>query len=344
MTEEQSSTEVVQGAEAVVEKQPEELYAAGFGEEPKTKESVKKDKPTEKAVVKDDEKHDDKSSEKKEDTVDAEKKTGETKTEDNDNKKEDEPKSALDRIKEKHGPKEDVKSTKGWHEMSKEEKIAELKGLGVINDQTETGKKEDAVPATATIPKDIPAYYKSIGLDKHTIMAPDPEDPNQEVKEMSMDEFAAKYPEVATNNVIFGEALIQSKIKSGELITKEQLSKIQADVQSQLDDIEFTMSVSAVHSDYAKINGDSKFKSWVQSQPAYVERACNSGDVEDAIAVVDAYKESLAKAAKSKNDQTAAERKKDVDKLHENTIRSTPKNDEVKEKGDFNSGFNEEVK
>jgi len=320
------STESAVQAEPKVEVSPEDSYKAGFGDTPEEKAAKKAGK---KADAKPAPVTEGEPPEPKDEVVTPEGETPEP-TE----------KSAIDKLKEKHGTAEEKASApKAWHEMSKDEKIAELKTLGIVNGETQPQAPEvKAEPAK--MPDNIPDYLKQIGLDKVTIEAPDE---NQELKKMGLDEFAKVYPEVASYGVIIGKEMakseIQNRIQAGDLVTKEQVSGI----QESLKDMQFTIDVSAVHSDYVKINNDPKFKTWVEAQPEFVKKACVSGDSEDAIAVVDAYKESLAKADKAKTNEKLALRKKDVDILHSNTIRSSPRKENKEGEVGYKSGFDSDV-
>ena len=333
----ESSTEIVPEAvqpevavDASENKQPDALYDEGFGEEKPAEKPAKVVKPV---------------AEKKPEAEKVDEKVDDEPAKDDNG--EEQPKSAMDKLKEKHGiPTEEEAPAKAWQDMTKEEKAAELKAIMAIDAEADPEKKAEEAPVSVVMPKDakdIPAFYKSLGLDETTIMAPHPDDPNGEVVPMTLDQFAAEYPEVTMHNAIFGEALIQSKIQSGELITRERMDTMQADINKKMAEFEFTMEVASVHPDYIKLNSDSKFKAWVQTQPSFVEKACNNGDPDDAIAVLDAYKESLAKSVKVGNDTKAIEAKKSLDKLHETTIRSASKNDDGKNKADYDVGFNEDI-
>ncbi|MFA5187352.1 MAG: hypothetical protein WC551_12810 [Patescibacteria group bacterium] len=164
--------------------------------------------------------------------------------------------------------------------------------------------------------------------------------------DVPMKEFAAQYPEVAQASLAIGKAvgktmageLIKDMVKAGQILTGDAVKGLQAQVAN----MEFWQGVTEKHPDARTIAASKEFWDWMNKQSPGIQVLRTSLNVENGVAVMDAYKESAAKAAKSGADKEATAAKNAKDNLHKETLREK-KTAEEGGKGkddDFDSGFN----
>jgi hypothetical protein len=157
-------------------------------------------------------------------------------------------------------------------------------------------------------------------------------------KEMTVAEFAKEYPEAIQAPVAVAKAMIEKAVKE---IQEKASADIQG-VQSQLKTMQFWDGVYQVHPDARKIASSQEFKDWVSKQSPLVAKLVSSEDTADAVSVLDAYKESLAKADKEVKDKEAFKRKQAKDGLHGESLRGVggaPAIASNKDQDDFDAGF-----
>uniref|UniRef100_A0A6M3IWD2 Uncharacterized protein n=1 Tax=viral metagenome TaxID=1070528 RepID=A0A6M3IWD2_9ZZZZ len=139
---------------------------------------------------------------------------------------------------------------------------------------------------------------------------------------LNIGKFAETYPEdFAIMKVIAGtmaKKIVENMVKTGGLVAKDTLASFQAELQQgQISTRQqlFELSVLRVHPDLYDVVKSKDYLEWFPRQSAGVKRMASSLDVDDAVLVLDFYKEKKAKAtAKVKDDSDSKElgRKKDV--------------------------------
>lgn len=193
------------------------------------------------------------------------------------------------------------------------------------------------VPPAATAPAEEDGLFKDLpGLDDAKIEV--------DGKSVPLKEFAAEYPEVAQASRLIGEAaarkVLEEAVQQGQLLTSESAEAQQV----KLANMEFWQGLSEKHADARKIATSKEFWGWMEKQSRVVQALGASLDPEDGAAVMDAYKESLAKSEKEKADKAAADKKTARDDLHKGTLREKKTAEESAGGGgkddDFDSGFN----
>jgi len=161
-------------------------------------------------------------------------------------------------------------------------------------------------------------------------------------REIPLTEFAEQYPEVAQASLVIGREVAKNMlgeaVKAGEILTKESVAGLQAKVEN----MEFWQGVSESHSDARKVTGSKEFWDWMEKQAPGIQNLGESLNPADGVAVLDAYKESLAKLSKVETDKVATETKRGRDDLHKGTLREkrTAEGSGKGKEDDFDSGFN----
>lgn len=148
-------------------------------------------------------------------------------------------------------------------------------------------------------------------------------------------DFAAEYPEAVQAPVAIAKVLVDKIAAS----MSQEMQKMQATING----FAFWDGVQQAHSDARKVINTPEFKSWVDKQSPLVRKMLLSEDVEDAVSVLDAYKEALAKSDKDGKLAEAAKRKAARDALHGETLRGTRGTQgaggQGKGEDDFDAGF-----
>jgi hypothetical protein len=158
-------------------------------------------------------------------------------------------------------------------------------------------------------------------------------------KEMTIAEFAEEYPEAVQAPVAIARIMVEKAMKE---IQEKAVAEIKA-VRAELGNLKFWDGVQQSHSDARKVAASAEFKAWVGKQPPWIAKMVTSENVADAVSVLDAFKESAAKAVKSEKDKEAAKRKEARDGLHGESLRGVggaATKEGVKDQDDFDAGFN----
>lgn len=156
-------------------------------------------------------------------------------------------------------------------------------------------------------------------------------------KEMTIAEFAEEYPEAVQAPVAIAKAMMEKALGEIEQRHAAEMSKI----VGQVENMQFWEGVHGAHSDGKKVAASPEFRAWVAKQSPLVQNLMVSKNVADGIAVLDAYKESLAKAGKKEKDAVAAKQKGARDALHGESLRGQGgvAATTVKDQDDFDAGF-----
>jgi hypothetical protein len=152
-------------------------------------------------------------------------------------------------------------------------------------------------------------------------------------------------PEMAAYVKVMGgqiaQRMIMGAIQQGHLVTGQHIEELRA----ELSDLRFWSDVAdAGHSDGRKLARSSEFNEWLGKQSKGIQKlakACTGPD--DAAAILDAYKESLAKRKVKEHDDKQRKAKSGFDALHMHTTRPKPApkgGGETGDADDFSAGFN----
>ena len=186
----------------------------------------------------------------------------------------------------------------------------------------------------------ISADMKSV-LDLPDLVDADVQGPQGKIK---LKEFAAEYPEVTESTIKIARAIakqsVEELLKTNKFVTDKGMETLKADV----DNVKFWNAVHSAHPDARKISSTDAFSTWLNKQSKLVQILGSSTDSEDGIAVLDAYKEHIAKTQKEGKDKDAGTKKEATDALHKDTVRgdkATKAEKSTKDKDDFDAGFKE---
>lgn len=148
------------------------------------------------------------------------------------------------------------------------------------------------------------------------------------------------------------------KVLSGMMATKVATQLIEnagyvkaADVEEKMESLSdritmlgFWDAVRDVHTDGKAIARSPEFKEWIEKQPKRIQALSANWDAEDAIAVIDFFKEAQAKKKVKDHDDKQRNNKKKKDGLHSSGMRSKPdtkKSESQNDMEDEEAGFNE---
>lgn len=137
---------------------------------------------------------------------------------------------------------------------------------------------------------------------------------------INLKEFASEFPDEFNNSVVIG-AMMAERIANQMLESAGYADQgTVQELQNTVADLQFWQEVAQVHSDVHKLNFDPKYAEWIEKNPAYAKLAKNLVEPQDAIDLINAYKEDQAKAAATDHDKKAREKKGKKDALHSSTI------------------------
>jgi len=156
-------------------------------------------------------------------------------------------------------------------------------------------------------------------------------------KKQPLSEFAAQYPEVT-----------QQAIHIGRAMAKEAMVPVHQEIgvlRQELENANFKAGILSKHSDAITIVNSKGYTEWLGKQNKLVQKMDSTFDVEDAGAVIDAYKEHVVKSAKDKKGATAGAKKEEEDDVLKESLTAkktvkTEAGSEKDEKEEFSEAFN----
>ena len=204
--------------------------------------------------------------------------------------------------------------------------------------EKDKGKKEDEEDATRDAKKEeLPELSAEI---KQILESPDlaGAEIDTGTGKIPLKTFAAQYPEVTQQAIIIAKALAKQ--------SADQLRKELNQVRQDIGQATFWSNIQAQHPDAVKIIQSEGYDNWLKAQSKLVQRMDSSRDPEDGIAVLDAYKEHVAKSGKAKKGSEASEKKKEQDDVLKESLTTkknvVQKDDDDTTEDDFSAGFNSE--
>ena len=145
---------------------------------------------------------------------------------------------------------------------------------------------------------------------------------------------------------ITASKIAQKMIDDGGYVKAADIQETMQGFQNEIIRLRFLDTVRDAHPDVNTVRKSPEFKAWVEAQPKHMQRLANSWDADDAIAILDAYKESEAKKAAEKHDKGLKDKKEKKDGLMSDGVRkktSAPKTGDDDDKNDFEGGFNDAI-
>jgi hypothetical protein len=136
---------------------------------------------------------------------------------------------------------------------------------------------------------------------------------------------------------------LRHMVSTGAIVTGEQVKAVQkeiSDLRNEVDDSRFWSEVARTHADVHQIllSTNKQFAEWRDKQPKSIQKLAKNLDTpQDAIDIIDAYKEDLAKEKTKEHDSNLERKKKETDDLHKHTMKSSqtrkPSTDKTEDEG-----------
>lgn len=158
------------------------------------------------------------------------------------------------------------------------------------------------------------------------------------------EDFPEDYSAIKVLSAVMADKIVQKRISEGEFVKAEDIDKKVAPLEERMTRLSFWDEVRDAHADAKTIAKTKEFAEWIEKQPKSIQALSCTWDAQDAIAVIDFYKEAQAKKMAKEHDDKQREEKKKKDRLHSAGMRSKPstqKNDAKNDMSDEEAGFNE---
>lgn len=152
--------------------------------------------------------------------------------------------------------------------------------------------------------------------------------------EFDVEEFAKDFPEAAAYAKIIAA-------KAAEDAANKRISQ----VESVVNELRFWDALRDVHSDAKSVSASSEFAEWIVKQPSGVKAMASSENVQDAIYVLNAYKETNAKAKTDAIDGKFKAKREKESALFTHALKSSKSTNKSgkSDMDDFAAGFNGDV-
>jgi hypothetical protein len=158
------------------------------------------------------------------------------------------------------------------------------------------------------------------------------------------EDFPEDYNAIKVLSAVMADKIVQKRISEGEFVKAEDIDKKVAPLEERMTRLSFWDEVRDAHADAKTIAKTKEFAEWIEKQPKSIQALCGTWDAQDAIAVIDFYKEEQAKKTAKEHDDKQREEKKKKDGLHSAGMRSKPgtqKPDAKNDMSDEEAGFDE---
>lgn len=207
--------------------------------------------------------------------------------------------------------------------------------------ENEDGGKEKSAVATLT-KEQVGEFLSIIGesdLPAKPVIIGD--------QEVDLAKYAKEYPDEFNSNVvlagIIAKKMVEKQLKSSGYVSAEDHQKTTAALNDEIVRLNFWGEVMEFHPDARKIAKSDEFKTWMAEQPRKIQMLGQRNNAEDAVAMLDFYKEDLAKKALKKKDDEDKGKKTKKDALLGGGVRAKPTAPKEKPGSDDNpeEAFNE---
>lgn len=157
-----------------------------------------------------------------------------------------------------------------------------------------------------------------------------------------------EYPDDFNAIMVLGgmvaEKAVEKRLADAGYVKAEDVEKAVTPIQQQMQTLSFWDEVRDSHPDAKSIAKSGDFKAWLGKQSKSIQALASTWDADDAISVMDFYKESKAKKKAEDHDNKQRENKQKRDGLHSSGVRSKPstqKSDSRNDMNDAEAAFNE---
>jgi|GEM_PF-6901807 len=141
--------------------------------------------------------------------------------------------------------------------------------------------------------------------------------------EKTIKQIAAEYGNEELLEAIgaMAQAMNAESLKNMKPVEKnETVDKLQARIDSMAAEQAYWEEVLDAHPDAKRLAKKGKIGEWVKTQSPSVQRLYRSNNPEHSILVIDAYKESVAKAVETEADENSKGKKRNIDSLHSESL------------------------
>jgi len=248
---------------------------------------------------------------------------------------EEENESAEDKQEEEAPEKEEEKEEEPEEGESESKIAARAKELGLEGDQEKAAESGAAAeppegdgPPPARASGGTKISEEIVGNLDNLLGADEFPEGNLKVGDGEIDirKYASDYPEDFNVAKVVGGVIaariINSYVAQGALVTSEQADEL----NNKVDNILFWREVEDAHPGHKQISNSPEFKAWLEKAPATTQKlAKNLDSPDDAVLVLNSYKEHQAKEKVKEHDAAALARKDKKKKLHGDKTRPTSK-------------------
>jgi hypothetical protein len=158
------------------------------------------------------------------------------------------------------------------------------------------------------------------------------------------EDFPEDYSAIKVLSAVMADKIVQKRISEGEFVKAGDIDKKVAPLEERMTRLSFWDEVRDAHADAKTIAKTKEFSEWIEKQPKSIQALGGTWDAQDAISVIDFYKEAQAKKTAKEHDDKQREEKKKKDGLHSAGMRSKPgtqKTDAKNDMSDEEAGFDE---
>jgi hypothetical protein len=158
------------------------------------------------------------------------------------------------------------------------------------------------------------------------------------------EDFPEDYSAIKVLSAVMADKIVQKRISEGEFVKAGDIDKKVAPLEERMTRLSFWDEVRDAHADAKTIVKTKAFSEWIEKQPKSIQALGGTWDAQDAISVIDFYKEAQAKKTAKEHDDKQREEKKKKDGLHSAGMRSKPgtqKTDAKNDMSDEEAGFDE---
>ena len=229
-----------------------------------------------------------------------------------------------------------------------EERAAKFKDApGEPEDQDEPGGEEDESGKSGPLSLTKEEVKNILSLVEDDVLPGEIVIGNETVDLKALkDSYPEDFNSIKVLSGVIAQKIVDGALEKGEFVKASDVEKQMQGVSNALATFAFWDAVRDVHADGKKVVKSDEFKAWIKGQSKSIQGLYTSPDADDAISLLDFYKEDQAKKTVKNHDDELRAKKKKKDGLHSDGVRTKPspqKSSGENDKDDIQAGFEEEV-
>ena len=229
-----------------------------------------------------------------------------------------------------------------------EERAAKFKDApGEPEDQDEPGGEEDESGKSGPLSLTKEEVKNILSLVEDDVLPGEIVIGNETVDLKALkDSYPEDFNSIKVLSGVIAQRIVDGALEKGEFVKASDVEKQMQGVSNALATFAFWDAVRDVHADGKKVVKSDEFKAWIKGQSKSIQGLYTSPDADDAISLLDFYKEDQAKKTVKNHDDELRAKKKKKDGLHSDGVRTKPspqKSSGENDKDDIQAGFEEEV-